>query len=77
MPDANDWNERMIAEFRANGGRIGGNFEGAPIVLVHQPSASSRATSATASTTSRRAGTRASPTTRSALLASVLSRSWN
>jgi deazaflavin-dependent oxidoreductase (nitroreductase family) len=35
MPDANDWNEGIITEFRANGGRVGGNFEGAPVVLVH------------------------------------------
>ena len=35
MPDANDWNEKTIAEFRANGGRVGGVFEGAPLVLVH------------------------------------------
>jgi deazaflavin-dependent oxidoreductase (nitroreductase family) len=35
MPDANDWNERTIAEFRANSGRVGGVFEGAPLVLVH------------------------------------------
>ncbi len=35
MPDANDWNKGIIAEFRANGGRVGGNFEGAPVVLVH------------------------------------------
>jgi deazaflavin-dependent oxidoreductase (nitroreductase family) len=35
MPDANDWNARTIAEFRANGGRVGGVFEGAPLVLVH------------------------------------------
>lgn len=35
MPDANDWNTTIIAEFRANKGRVGGNFEGAPIVLVH------------------------------------------
>jgi deazaflavin-dependent oxidoreductase (nitroreductase family) len=30
-----DWNARTIAEFRANEGRVGGAFEGAPIVLVH------------------------------------------
>ena len=30
-----DWNERVIAEFRANGGRVGGGFEGAPLILVH------------------------------------------
>jgi deazaflavin-dependent oxidoreductase (nitroreductase family) len=35
MADANDWNKRIIAEFRANGGRVGGTFEGAPLVLVH------------------------------------------
>jgi deazaflavin-dependent oxidoreductase (nitroreductase family) len=35
MPDANDWNEQTIAEFRANGGHVGGTFEGAPLVLVH------------------------------------------
>ena len=34
MADANDWNARTIAEFRANGGRVGGPFEGAPMVLV-------------------------------------------
>ena len=35
MPEVNDWNEKVIAEFRANGGRVGGQFEGAPMVLVH------------------------------------------
>ena len=35
MPDANDWNQQTITEFRANGGRVGGPFEGAPVVLVH------------------------------------------
>ena len=30
-----DFNDRVIAEFRANEGRVGGNFEGAPMVLVH------------------------------------------
>src|SRR3984893_8042741 len=29
MPEANNWNDKIIAEFRANGGRVGGNFEGA------------------------------------------------
>jgi deazaflavin-dependent oxidoreductase (nitroreductase family) len=33
MPE--DRNEKVIAEFRANGGRVGGPFEGAPIVLMH------------------------------------------
>ena len=35
MPTANDWNEKIIAEFRANEGRVSGRFEGAPIVLLH------------------------------------------
>jgi len=28
-------NERDIAKFRANHGRVGGQFEGAPLVLLH------------------------------------------
>jgi deazaflavin-dependent oxidoreductase (nitroreductase family) len=35
MSEANNWNEKVIADFRANGGRVGGPFEGAPMVLVH------------------------------------------
>jgi deazaflavin-dependent oxidoreductase (nitroreductase family) len=35
MTEANDWNAKTIAEFRANEGRVGGVFEGAPLVLVH------------------------------------------
>lgn len=31
---ANDWNEKIIEEFRANQGRVGGPFEGAPMVLL-------------------------------------------
>jgi len=30
-----DWNDQTITEFRANEGRVGGYFEGAPVVLVH------------------------------------------
>src|SRR5260221_11022989 len=30
-----DWNAGTIAEFRANEGRVGGIFEGAPMVLLH------------------------------------------
>ncbi|WIM99756.1 nitroreductase/quinone reductase family protein [Actinoplanes oblitus] len=30
-----DWNAKIIDEFRANEGRVGGPFEGAPMVLVH------------------------------------------
>jgi len=35
VTDTNDWNATIIDEFRANEGRVGGMFEGAPIVLVH------------------------------------------
>jgi deazaflavin-dependent oxidoreductase (nitroreductase family) len=34
-----DWNDRIIAEFRANQGRVGGNFEGAPLLLLHSTGA--------------------------------------
>jgi deazaflavin-dependent oxidoreductase (nitroreductase family) len=30
----NDWNQAIIAEFRANGGKVGGQFEGAPLLLL-------------------------------------------
>ena len=30
-----DWNAQVIEEFRANEGRVGGRFAGAPMVLVH------------------------------------------
>ena len=30
-----DWNATTIEEFRANEGRVGGTFEGAPLVLLH------------------------------------------
>lgn len=35
MDDFNEWNRQIIEEFRANGGRVGGQFEGAPMILVH------------------------------------------
>lgn len=35
MPEATDWNQGIIAEFRANEGRVGGMFKGAPMILVH------------------------------------------
>src|SRR4051812_23336146 len=37
----NDWNQQIIAEFRANGGVVGGPFEGSPMVLVHHTGARS------------------------------------
>ncbi|MBK5288060.1 MAG: nitroreductase family deazaflavin-dependent oxidoreductase, partial [Acidimicrobiia bacterium] len=37
----NDFNSTIIDEFRANGGRIGGQFEGAPVLLLHSTGAKS------------------------------------
>ena len=39
----NDWNKQVIAEFRANGGKVGGPFEGANILLLHHIGARSGA----------------------------------
>ncbi len=30
-----DWNQKIIEEFRANGGKVGGPFEGGTMILVH------------------------------------------
>lgn len=30
-----DWNDKIIDEFRANQGRVGPPFEGAPLTLIH------------------------------------------
>jgi deazaflavin-dependent oxidoreductase (nitroreductase family) len=35
VTDFNDFNAQIIDEFRANGGRVGGRFEGAPLLLLH------------------------------------------
>jgi deazaflavin-dependent oxidoreductase (nitroreductase family) len=34
VPDANDFNQSIVDEFRANGGKVGGPFEGAPMLLL-------------------------------------------
>ena len=36
-----DWNTRIIEEFRANDGRVGGPFAGAPMILIHHTGARS------------------------------------
>jgi deazaflavin-dependent oxidoreductase (nitroreductase family) len=36
-----DWNQRVIEEFRANGGVVGGTFEGKPLLLLHHRGARS------------------------------------
>jgi deazaflavin-dependent oxidoreductase (nitroreductase family) len=30
----NEWNQKIIEEFRANAGKVGGPFEGAPVLLL-------------------------------------------
>jgi deazaflavin-dependent oxidoreductase (nitroreductase family) len=32
---AEDWNSKIISEFRANGGKVGGMFEGGRLLLLH------------------------------------------
>ena len=41
MSDVNEWNKTVIAEFRANDGVVGGQFEGAPVLLLHTTGAKS------------------------------------
>lgn len=36
-----DWNTQIIEEFRANAGKVGGQFEGAPLLLLHSTGAKS------------------------------------
>lgn len=35
MTGVSDWNRGVVEEFRANAGRVGGPFEGAPMLLLH------------------------------------------
>jgi len=35
MNNVNDWNTQIIEEFHANGGKVGGQFEGANLLLLH------------------------------------------
>jgi deazaflavin-dependent oxidoreductase (nitroreductase family) len=39
MADGDDFNAKVIAEFRANAGKVGGYFDGAPILLLHHTGA--------------------------------------
>jgi deazaflavin-dependent oxidoreductase (nitroreductase family) len=41
VPDANDWNRRVIEEFRAKQGKVGGPYEGVPVLLLHHTGARS------------------------------------
>lgn len=39
---SSDFTERVIAEFRANGGRVGGELADTPIILIHHVGAKTR-----------------------------------
>ncbi len=41
MAEVNDWNKKIIAEFRANDGKVSGNFEGQTLLLLHTKGAKS------------------------------------
>ncbi len=42
MSEVNEWNKKVIEEFRANEGRVGGNFEGKTLLLLHTKGAKSQ-----------------------------------
>ena len=41
MPDMSDFNRKIIDEFRANEGKVGGPFDGAPVLLLTSTGAKS------------------------------------
>lgn len=41
MSEANERNKKIIDEFRANGGKVGGRFEGRTLLLLHTKGAKS------------------------------------
>jgi deazaflavin-dependent oxidoreductase (nitroreductase family) len=41
MSEHDDWNAKIIEEFRSNEGRVGGQFEGSPVLLLHTVGAKS------------------------------------
>ena len=42
MSEVNEWNKKVIAEFRANEGKVGGPFEGKELLLLHTTGAKSQ-----------------------------------
>lgn len=42
MSMPNDWNTKIIEEFRANSGKVGGNFAGSTLLLLHTIGAKSK-----------------------------------
>jgi deazaflavin-dependent oxidoreductase (nitroreductase family) len=43
VADGDDFNGKVIEEFRANGGKVGGFFEGSTLLLLHHTGARTRA----------------------------------
>lgn len=41
MNDPNEWNRKIIEEFRANEGKVGGQFANTPLLLLHTTGAKS------------------------------------
>lgn len=41
MSEVNEWNKKIIEEFRANEGKVGGRFENRPLLLLHTTGAKS------------------------------------
>ena len=41
MSDPNEWNRKIIEEFRANEGNVGGQFANTPLLLLHTTGAKS------------------------------------
>jgi deazaflavin-dependent oxidoreductase (nitroreductase family) len=41
VSDINAWNAKLIEGFRAEGGQVGGNFEGVPLLILHSMGAKS------------------------------------
>ena len=41
MNDTNEWNKKIIEEFRENEGKVGGMFENTPLLLLHTTGAKS------------------------------------
>ena len=41
MGSLNDWNKKIIEEFRANGGIVGGRFASTSLLLLHTTGAKS------------------------------------
>jgi len=41
MSERNNWNQTVIDEFRANSGKVGGNFAGSTLLILHTTGAKS------------------------------------